>query len=294
MKLKSIFVAVLVTMLFGGCRFFFKTPTVEKIQDLKVQSISVDHTLLVVSIIVHNPNSYNIRLSKLDLDLLNMNRERVGMAVLQKDIELPGKKSINLDFTVRIQTRPLIQMVSSINHDLQFFISGKGEGKAMGISKKFDFEESYCLEIKDHLMHIIPSLNAGGQDLFKLTRTYVDNYGLSKSMLNAEFILLNPYGFSFNLKGFPAEIFINGKKVGSGNLKSQLNFNEDVFYKDGSMVFELSNLKSAFGAVKGVFKGEVKYTVKGTILIDAMGLDMSTPYEYEGSIPLSMWDLLLN
>ncbi|MCK9332629.1 MAG: hypothetical protein M0Q19_05570, partial [Candidatus Cloacimonetes bacterium] len=77
-------------------------------------------------------------------------------------------------------------------------------------------------------------------------------------------------------------------------LKSQLNFNEDVFYRDGSMVFELSNLKSAFGAVKGVFKGEVKYTVKGTILIDAMGLDMSTPYEYEGSIPLSMWDLLLN
>lgn len=293
MKRLAIFGAIILTMLLGACRFTFKTPVVEKIQDVQVQSITVDNSTLKLSVIVKNPNSYEIKLSKLDLHLLDMNRERVGQASLQREIMLPARKSINLDFNVRIQTRPMISMVSSINHDLQFFIAAKGEGRAMGISKRFEFEEPYSLVLKEQLMRAIPSLSAGGQDLFKLTRTYVDEYGFSKSILNADFILINAYGFRFNLKGFPAEIFIDGKKVGTGNLKSQMAFNENIFYKDGTMVFELSNLKSIFGAMKGAFKGGVKYSVKGKVLIDAMGMEMSAPYEYSGIIPLSMWDLLL-
>jgi LEA14-like dessication related protein len=293
MKYLHVLSLVILALLVSSCRFSFKKPIVEKIQDLQLQSISVDNSSLKLSIIVKNPNSYEIRLSKLDLYLMDMNRERVGQASLQKEIILPAKKSINLDFNVSIQTRPMIRMVSSINHDLQFFISGKGEGKAMGISKRFDFEEPYSLKIKDQLMKAIPSLSAGGQDLFKLTRTYVDDYGLSKTILNTDFILINAYGFSFNFKGFPAEIFIDGKKVGTGNLQKQLAFNEKVFYKDGTMVFELSNLKSIFGAVKGAFKGGVKYSVKGKIIIDAMGMELTAPYEYSGIIPLSVWDLLL-
>ncbi|MDD3524757.1 MAG: hypothetical protein PHQ41_08705 [Candidatus Cloacimonetes bacterium] len=290
---KMSFILLLISVCLGGCRFSFKTPQIRKVQDVQVQSISVDHSSMKLSIIVHNPNSYQIRLSKLELTLLDMNRERVGRASLGKELDLPAKKSINLDFDVNIQTRPMIRMVSSINHDLQFFVAAKGEGRAMGISKRFDFEEPYSLPVKEHLTKVIPSLSASGQELFKLTRTYVDDYGLSKSILNADFILLNPYGFRFNLKGFPAEIFIDGKKVGTGNLKTQLGFTENVFYKDGSMVFELSNLKSVFGAVKGAFKGEVKYQVKGKILIDAMGMELSAPYEYRGAIPISVWDLLL-
>ncbi len=293
MKRFNVFMLVLLTMLLGSCRFFFKTPEVVKIQDLKVKSISVDRSELSVSIIVKNPNSYAIRLKRLNLDLLDMNRERVGTASLGKELDLPAKKTINLDFDLLVQTRPMIAMVSSINHDLLFFIAARGEGRAMGISKKFDCEDSYSLPVKEHLMKVIPSLKAGGQDMFKLSRSYVDDYGLGKSILKADFILLNPYGFSFNLKGFPAEIFINGKKVGTGNLKNQLSFTEHVFYKDGSMVFELANLRSVSGALKGIFTGEVNYEVKGKILIEAMGMDIEAPYEYLGSIPLSMWDILL-
>jgi hypothetical protein len=45
--------------------------------------------------------------------------------------------------------------------------------------------------------------------------------------------------------------------------------------------------------LKGIFTGEVNYEVKGKILIEAMGMDIEAPYEYLGSIPLSMWDILL-
>jgi LEA14-like dessication related protein len=294
MNISRFTMLALLVLVTSSCRMLFKSPQVQKIQDLKVESISVDHSKLKLSIIVHNPNSYDIRLSRLKLDLLDMNREKVGEASLQKEISLPGKKGINLEFDLSIQTRPMIRMISSINHDLQFFVAGKGEGKAMGISKSFEFEQPYSVEIKAELMDRIPSMSAGGQDLFKLLRTYVDDYGFSSSVLKADFILINAYGFSFKFKGFPADIFIAGKKVGSGDLENAMTFDENVFYQEGSMVFQLANLRSVWEAVKGAFKGDVNYTVKGTILIDAMGMELSAPYEYCGSVPISVWKLLLN
>lgn len=284
---------ILLLMQLSACKMFFKTPEVQKIQDVRLVSFSPDRTEAVISVIVHNPNNYELRLSSLKLDLLDKNRLRVGNAEMSQKIDLPKKKSINIDFTVILLTRPLIKNASTINSDLQFFIAGQGEAKALGVSKRFSFEEPYTLSLKEHLQKNLRSFNAGGQDVFKLTRTYVDDFGISKSMLKADFILMNPYGFSFTFKSFPAQIFIDGKEVGKGQLKSQLKFTEHVFYRDGSMVFELSNLKSLVGAAKGAFKGEIAYTVKGTVIIDALGMQLSNPYEFNGKIPLSIWDLLL-
>lgn len=290
---KSLLLLIPLFLLASSCKMLFKAPEIDKIQDVRMRSFTPDRTEVEVSIIVHNPNNYEIQLNALRLDLLDKDRLRVGTAELSRKIDLPKKKSINLDMKVVLLTRPLLKSVSNINHDVHFFIAGKGEAKAVGISKRFDFEEPYSLSLKEHLQKSIPSMNAGGQEIFKLTRTYVEDFGLSKSMLNADFILMNPYGFSFNFRGFPAEIFIDGKKVGQGQLENQLRFDENIFYKEGTMSFELSNLKSLFGATKGAFKGEIVYTVKGTIILDAIGMELKNPYEFSGKIPVSLWDLLL-
>lgn len=292
MKKYLLFILPLLLLL-SSCKMLFKTPAVEKIQNVKLLSFSPDRTEVQISVIVHNPNNYEIRLNRLKLDLLDKNRFRVGSAEMTNTIDLPKKKSINVDINVKLLTRPLIASVGNIQHDVQFFIAGKGDAKAMGISKRFEFEEPYSLSLKEYLQNSIPSFSAGGQDVFKLTRTYVGEIGLGKTSLNSDFILMNPFGFSFNFKGFPAKIFIDGKEVGRGQLKNQLNFNENVFYKEGTMVFELSNLKSIVGATKGAFKGEISYSVQGTIVLDAMGMELKNPYEFSGVIPVSIWDLLL-
>lgn len=287
-------IAILLTVFsLSSCKLCFKKPVVEKIQDIKVLSVSPDKTELAVSLIVHNPNKYSIQLRKLNLEMLDKNRIKVGQASLNKELEIPQGKSINLDFKVLLETRPIVKMVSSINQDLHFFITGYGEGKALGFSKDFAFEEPYSLSIKEHLEGLMPKFSAKGQDLFKVQRSYVGELALAKSNLNTDFILLNPYGFTYTFKGFPSEIYVDGKEVGKGNLRNQLSFNEDVYYREGTMVFQLSNLKSVLGAVKGVFKGEIAYTVKGRVLIEAFGMDIVHPYEFSGSIPVSLWELLL-
>ena len=150
---------------------------------------------------------------------------------------------------------------------------------------KRDFEE---------LKNIIPKFSVGTQNLFKITKTSVEKMSIGQTELHIHFIILNPYGLTYNLKGFPAEIYIDDKLAGTGNLKNQLKFNEDIFSQDGIMVFKLNNLKSIFGAVKGAIKGEIKYSVKGNVIIDAFGMQIKQPYSYQDSLPVNIVELILN
>lgn len=277
----------------SGCKLV-KKPRVEKIQDIRVGEINPDKSTLKLSLIVHNPNCYKIRLQKLNVNLLNKDRGKVGEAKLSKEVTIPKKASVNIDFTVELDTRPVVKMVSSIDQQVQFFVVGEGKGKAMGLSKKFSFDEPYSLSLKEHLETLLSRFTAQGQSLFKIQKTSVEKIGIGQTELHVSFMILNPYGLSYNLKGFPSELYVNGKSVGSGNISSQLRFDETIYSKEGVMIFKLSNLKSVLGALKGVFKGEVAYQVKGKVMIDALGMDISKPYQYDGMIPLSLWEMLLN
>lgn len=299
MKLFKALAMSLILLSLISCKLGFKQPEIVKIQDLTIAEIKIDDSKLELSIIVKNPNGYQIRLNELDVQMLAPNRVKVGEAKLKKEINLPANKSVQLDFLVNIQTRPMIQMVSSINKDLQFIILLQGKGKAKGLSKSFELEQLHSISIEDYLPQLLPNLanlksgSSGSQPLFKLLRTHVGDYGFSKTGLVTDFILINPYGLDFKLKGFPAEVFIGGKAVGTGNIKEELHFDQNAFYRDGSMVFQLSNLKSVVSAAKGIFKGGIDYEVRGKILIQAMGFDLEIPYTYFGVIPLSLWELLL-
>jgi LEA14-like dessication related protein len=299
MKVPRLALLLLVLLSLSSCRLIFQQPEIVKIQDLMVDSITIDNSTLQLSIIVRNPNSYQIRLKQLEVGMLTPTRQKVGEARLRKELDLPAKKSIQLDFFVDIQTRPMLRMVSSINKELQFLISVKGEGKALMLTKSFDFEQPYSIALEEYVQQLLPKLNsmgggpAEGQELFKLLRTYVGDYGLSKTALMADFILVNPYGISFKLKGFPSQIYVGGKAVGTGDIAKELVFDENVFYREGSMLYQMSNFKSAFGAVKGAFKGGIDYQVKGEIIIETMGMRLKVPYAYSGVIPVSIWELLL-
>jgi len=277
----------------SSCKLF-KSPAVTKIQDVKVVSITPDKSTINISFIVNNPNCYKLKLDQLEVELLNKDRHKVGTATLQKMVQIPKKSAICLDFTVELETRPVVKMVSSIDQKVLFFITGKGHGKVLGIGKKFKFDEPYELDLKEELMSIIPKFSTNGQSLFKITKTTVEKIGIGETELHIHFIVLNPYGLTFNFKGFPAEIYISEKLAGTGNLKNQLIFNENIYSQDGVMAFKLNNLKTIWGAVKGAVKGEIRYTVKGKVLIDALGMQINQPYSYQDAIPANILELLLN
>jgi len=46
--------------------------------------------------------------------------------------------------------------------------------------------------------------------------------------------------------------------------------------------------------VKGAIKGEIKYSVKGNVIIDAFGMQIKQPYSYQDSLPVNIVELILN
>lgn len=278
----------------SSCKWVFKKPVVEKIHDVKVLSITPDKIELELAISVKNPNAYKLKLNQMSIDLLSKDRERIGKAELNKAVEIPKKRANALHFKVSLETRPTTRMISRSGQSVFFYVSGKGEGKVLCVHKKFEFEEPYELDMREHLEDLIPRFESGGANLFQLKRSYVEKLGITETKVNVDFILLNPFGLSFRLVGFPAEIYINDKIAGSGNLANQLNFDENVYSRDGSMQFKVSNWKSIVGAVKGAVKGEIRYRVQGTVIIDAFGMEIRKPYSYMGSVPVSVSDYLMN
>lgn len=275
-----------------SCKLFFRKPSVEKVHDIRVISIDPDQTLLDLSLSIHNPNRYKLRLENLTVELLSRERVKIGSAALTKAVEIPKKKSNALNFRIALETRPTIRMINRSDQKVFVYLSGAGLGKVLGTKKSFEFEEPYEINVKEQLQKALGSFKADGQDIFKIKRSYVTKVGLTESQIRVDFIILNPYGLEFVLKGFPATISIGDKESGSGNIEAQLSFNDKSYSREGSMLFKISNWKAVVNAVKGVLNGEISYEVNGRVQIDAYGLDFERAYRYGDKISINISELL--
>lgn len=291
-KLLIAMISVLMLLSSTGCNFLFKKPQVTKVHDFKVISLGVDKIELEVAVSVLNPNAYQLKLDKLDIELLNKERDRIGSATMQKTVVIPKHKANALSFRIKLDTRPTARMISHSNQTVYLYVAGRGHGKVLGFGKNFSFEEPYEMDLKRHLEMLIPKFEASGQDLFKVQRSYVKKLGFTQAELHVDFMLLNPYGLTFRLKGFPAEVFLGDKSVGKGNLSMQMSFNENTHSKEGTMVFKINNWRALGAALKGVFQGEIPYRVQGTVMIEAFGLEINKPYNYQGAVPINLSDMV--
>ncbi len=289
---KILLVSLIMFLMLTSCKLLFQAPIVNQIQDLKLTSFSPDHIEVKVSLLVSNPNRYSLAVEKLSLNLLDKNRIRIGFAQIDQGVQIPGKKETTIALTARIDTRQAVKIVSHSDQKILIFIEGNGVGRARGFSKSFTFEEKYSLDIRKYIQELLPKFSADGQDLFRVLNTSIDSITIGETTIKINFMLLNPYGLSFSLKNFPSELYINEKMVGRGYLQNTLQFDENVFYRDGAMIFKLNNLKSITGAAKGVLKGEISYNVTGKVQLQTMGIEFERPYQFKSSFPVSISNVL--
>lgn len=277
----------------SSCRFLFKKPYVEKVHDITIVSLDPDKTVLEVSLGVHNPNRYKLKLNQMDISLLTRDRLQIGTATMKEPVEIPKKRSNALNFLITLQTRPTITMINNSDQKLFFYIQGTGSGKVLGSRKNFEFEEPYELDVREQIQKVIGNFSGlAEQDLFKIKRSYLSKVGITESQVRIDFLIMNPYGLKFRLKAFPSSIKIADKDAGSGDLLEAMSFDEKVFSREGSMVFKLNNWKSLVSAVKGALNGEVAYEVKGKIQLEAYGMQFEHPFNYKDSIPVNLSELI--
>lgn len=291
-KMLTILFACLALLSLSGCKFLFKKPVLEKIHDVKVLSLDPDKTELELTLSVHNPNAYKLKLNSLDITLLSPKREKIGSAFLKDEVLIPKKRSNALTFRISLDTRSTVKTINNSDQKVFVYIAGSGRGKVLGASKKFEFEEPFEIDVREQIQRVVAGFKADGNDIFKVKRSYVSKLGLTESQIRVDFIILNPYGLKFNFNGFPATITIGDKESGSGNLLQELSFDEKIYSQEGTMVFKINNWKAIVNAVKGVLNGEIRYEVTGRVQIDAYGIQIERPYSYSDMIAINISELV--
>ena len=54
------------------------------------------------------------------------------------------------------------------------------------------------------------------------------------------------------------------------------------------------DMKKREGLINFCLKGEIKYVVKGKVLIAALGMEINQPYTYQDYLPVNILEMLLN
>jgi len=291
MKL-NICLLILISVSVTSCHFFFKKPKVKGIHDIKVKSITPDRIDIVLSIEITNPNGYKLQLQELNVFISDKARVDIGNARISKPFFVSKQSSAILDVDVSLDTRRVAKVVSHSKQTIFLNVRGNGKGTVLGFRKDFEFDAPFELPLKKHLEDLIPKFTAMGQDLFKVQNSSVRMTSINETELKVRFLIMNPYGITFTLSKFPADIYINQKLAGKGDLETKLVFDENIYSREGVMVFKINNIKTIVGAVKGVFKGEIAFEVKGNVLITAFGMEINKPFQFKDSINVSISDLI--
>jgi LEA14-like dessication related protein len=314
----------LIALVLSACSVF-KEPQFNKVNEIALKDLTADHTSLDLSIVITNPNWYAITVKSLKIEVQDKNSEKLGDIMMTQPLKIEKHSADTVYFEILMNTRKVAKMLSYSTGKVEFTVKAYAVAKVFGISKKIRLEQpqevNFTQIIEEMLPTIpsdieIPAINASEltkgkkdrkllfkdtdiksmnsspfkPDIFKVMKTTVTDIGLKETELTVKFLLLNPYGFAFTFKDFPAEIRINDKFAGRGNLAQPIVLNENVISSDGELVFKLNNLNSFLLATGALVKKDMNYVVNGTLQIEGFGTKINKPFKFRGTIEIGKKD----
>ncbi len=300
MKRISLFLLLIGLLFIGSGSFLYKNPAIEKIENVSLQELNPDHTIINLSLVVKNPNCFKIGVKTMEVRILDKDKDKLAKVVLQKAIEIEKRSSRTVEFQAVLDTRRVAKLVSYTTQNVLFNIQADARVKVLGVSKNISFEVPYEFDLRTALQNALQKFtattqtitagtsvkkgtgNQSGQEIFKVIKASLNEIGFTEFQFSIKFLLLNPYGFTFTFVDFPCEVFINDKSAGKGYLTKPLNFNEKVFSQEGELVFKMSHFQSIAGLSKGVLSGEIAYKVNGDAVLNGFGMEIRKPFQFQG------------
>ncbi|MBM4400053.1 MAG: hypothetical protein FJ041_06985 [Candidatus Cloacimonetes bacterium] len=314
---------ILISLLLCSCSLF-KEPKFERLNQIELKDLTPDQTNLDLSIVISNPNWYTITVKSLELEVTDKNNNRLGTIVMTQPLKMQKKSVDTVYFEIGLETRKVAKIISQSAKKVEFTVNATAVAKVFGISKQINLEQKQEINFTKVLENLLPTIpseyelptihtdtikSSKGKkllvkdpklepiknmpkapDLFKVIKTSVSDIGLKETDLTVKFMMFNPYGLSFILWDFPADIYVNEKFAGRGKLKNPIFFKENVVSYDGELVFSLNNFNSILLASKALVKKDMNYVVDGTLQVEGFGAKISKPFKFKGTVEIGKKD----
>jgi len=302
------------TLLITSCALF-KSPKFERVNSFQLRELGIAQSKMDLSIVVSNPNWYEIQVKNLEVTVLDKSNSRLSDIRLYQPIDIPKHSADTVYLDIDVDTRAVARIISKSANKVEFIVKARADAKVMGIGKHLEIEQPQSVNFTQILAKVlpqipedytIPTIQTGKKknvkppagttlkaevvvsptppEIFKVMKTSITDIGFKETELTVKFMMFNPFGLTFTLNDFPAEVWINDKHAGTGNLGKPISFDENVQYREGEIVFNLKNFNSILIAFKGITSRELNYKVNGTLLAEGFGAKISKPFHFNGTV----------
>lgn len=157
MKPTSLFSLILLVFLSASC-ITYKDVELKGTNGFNVDSFSKEEVRLRLTVTVENPNNYNIKVKKGDLDLF-VSGKKAGKAKLAESIVLRKNETADYDVVVITSLKELgsgglmTLAGGALSGSIPIRVKGWVKAKAFGIGKKFEIDERENVRLTRDMMN---------------------------------------------------------------------------------------------------------------------------------------------
>ncbi|GBD89138.1 late embryogenesis abundant protein [bacterium BMS3Abin03] len=248
----------------------------------KSEIIEFNNKEIKLSIIVSakNKNDFNINVEDMFVYIVN-NTDTIGNAERKEKFSIESRGTADIDFSSMLITDKILKLLSEGIDTLNLKLIGNATANLGFISLPVDIDVMFKVMVKEQLAGAIER-DTKDSKIIEVKSAGLKKLSLGESVVDVEFVIMNPYGIEFSVKEYPSTIFINGKESGSGNITGEIQVKKTGTGSAGIVSYKLSNSKTLTSLFNSLFSRKLEYETVGNLLINILGYDIQFPYRMKG------------
>lgn len=274
-------------VLFFAANTFLCSPTgtapeIIDVTDIKILELKSDSLKLNIYVLALNKNDSDVDIDDVYLNLM-INNDIIGSALSDGEISIEKFDTSTVSFYANLNTLKTIELASEKKDTINLRLKGEvtADLGLISIPVKVDLKHKFDLQKK--LTETIEK-DTKNNKLLKVGAARLKSLSLGNSTVEVEFKLTNPYGIDILLKDYPSQIFINENKSGEGNITKEILLQKENSTANGSVKYELNNVKTISSLFGSILKRKLEYRTGGTIKLEILGYNIQFPFNFEGEL----------
>lgn len=290
MKNIIIYLVILLVVLFGiwtslNLNKFIK-PKLSDITNVEVLGINKDSVLINVEAGLINNFFFKIEINEINLKILN-GEDTIGTVNSYLKKELAGYDNSKLNLPAKFSTAKLAEILGENSDLIKLKLKGLINLKIFFLNKNLGISEELNIALKSSLLKAIEKVSKDEETtekIIEIKSAKLIDVGLQSSKVLIEFTVKNPYDIPIILISYPADIYLNDNYAGKGNLKDQIELNNNGDIASGEFEFELENIAGIKSILKTIFTTRIIYKTVGDLHLSVLGYKIKIPYSITGDL----------
>jgi len=255
-------------------------PEFKEITKSKIVDFNSDSLWINITAIAENKNNFKIEIANMHAYVLQ-NENSLGKADRNEKWEIEASDKGEIQIHTVLDTKKILKIISNEPDSLHLKLVGGADADLGLITLPVDIEINFSVPVKQQLSRTVQE-DTENDKIIKIKSAGLKNLNLGGSVVEIGFEIQNPYGIEFSVESYPSTLFIDGKKLGEGNVSDRITVKKKGEVSEGKITYKLSNTKTLRSLFGSFISGKLEYETKGNLILKILGYDIKIPYTKKG------------